>query len=156
ADDRNDVGKLRPLLDNFEDELRHIAELKRHDLTKFSIQTPDPAFTRYVNEHLALQQQLVLYRGWPCNMMGVRDAAQDYTGVVAWYPDEARAMILRILETERSDGWLVRQFSTDGRKGKHDERPYVDSGLWVWELVYEYVCQTRDFSILDEKLPFLD
>jgi cellobiose phosphorylase len=156
ADDRRDVKQLQEVVRNADGELRRMAERKQSELTKCSIQTPDPALNRYVNEHVALQQQLVLFRGWPCNMMGVRDAAQDYTGVVGWYPRQARVMILRILETERSDGWFVRQFSTDGRKGKHDERPYVDSGLWVWELVYEYVCQTRDFAILDEKLPFLD
>ncbi len=65
-------------------------------------------------------------------------------------------MILTILETERSDGWFLRQFSTDGRHGRADARPYVDSGLWVWEMVYEYLCQARDFTLLDEPLPFLD
>lgn len=90
-------------------------------------------FSRFVNEYMSLQQQLVLRRGWPSNMRGVRDTAQDYTSVVAWYPSESRRVIAEILETERTDGWFVRQYSTtDGRKGRHDERPYVDSGLWVW------------------------
>jgi len=65
-------------------------------------------------------------------MMGVRDAAQDYTGAVAWCPEATRELILRMFETERSDGWMLRQFSTEGRRGSHDERPYVDSGLWAW------------------------
>jgi len=150
------VKVLRNTMKNLDTELDRIADAKQERLTRIHIHTPDGVFNRYVNEYLTLQQEMVLRRGWPCRMMGVRDAAQDYTPVVAWFPEKARAMILRILESQRSDGWFLRQFSTEGRHGKHDERPYVDSGLWVWELVYEYVCQNRDFKLLDEKLPFLD
>ena len=156
ADDGNPLPALQAALKNFDGETQAVAAHKRALLTRAEIRTPDPAFTRYVNEYLSLQQQLVLRRGWPSNMRGVRDTAQDYTGVAAWYPAEVRAVIFEILETERTDGWFVRQYSTDGRQGKHDQRPYVDSGLWVWELVYEYVCQTRDFGVLRETVPFLD
>jgi len=156
GDDRTPDDAFRAALSAPEPEFQAVRTQKLVSLQRFAIQTPDPAFTRYVNEFLALQQQLVLRRGWPCNMMGVRDTAQDFTGAVAWYPDAARKMILTILETERSDGWFLRQFSTEGRHGRHDARPYVDSGLWVWELVYEYVCQTRDFGVLEERVPFLD
>jgi cellobiose phosphorylase len=156
ADAAQDDAALEAALAQADREFTEIEARKAQQISRFSVRTPDPAFTRYVNEFLGWQQQLVLRRGWPCNMMGVRDAAQDYTGVVAWNPAPARGMLLTLLETERRDGWFVRQFSTDGRHGRHDERPYVDSGLWVWELVYEYVCQTRDFAVLDEALPFLD
>ncbi len=155
-DDRQTPEALRQALGRFDAEVAAMAARKHAALNRAEIRTPDPAFTRYTNEYLALQQQLVLRRGWPSNMRGVRDTAQDYTGAVAWYPAETRATILEMLETERSDGWFLRQYSTDGRHGHHDARPYVDSGLWVWELVYEYVCQTRDFAILDVAVPFLD
>ena len=156
GDDRTPADGFRQAVADPEVEFQIMRDRKQEALQRFAIQTPDPAFTRYANEFLALQQQLVLHRGWPCNMMGVRDTAQDFTGAVAWYPEAARRMILAILETERSDGWFLRQFSTEGRHGRHDARPYVDSGLWVWELVYEYLCQTRDFGLLEERIPFLD
>ena len=156
GDDGEPEEHLRAVLADVPGELEEAGARKRRAFAAFAVETPDPAFTRYVNEFLALQQQLVLRRGWPSNMRGVRDTAQDYTGVVAWFPEQTRETILEILETERSDGWFLRQYSTDGRRGKHDDRPYVDSGLWVWELVYEYVCQTRDFGLLEETLPFLD
>lgn len=156
GDDREPDAAFATALADAEAELKTVRARKLEALQRFAIETPDPAFTRYVNEFLALQQQLVLRRGWPCNMMGVRYTAQDLTGAAAWYPEAVRGLMLRILETQRSDGWFLRQFSTDGRHGRHDVRPYVDSGLWVWELVYEYVCQTRDFGLLDERLPFLD
>jgi cellobiose phosphorylase len=156
ADAVQEVHAQAGLMPGFDTEVDAVGERKRRFLETFSVQTPDAAFTRYVNEYLALQQQLVLHRGWPCNMMGTRDTAQDYTAVVSWCPQETRDMILRILETERHDGWFVRQFSTAGREGMHDSRPYVDSGLWVWELVYEYVCRERDFDLLACEVPFLD
>ncbi len=156
ADDRQPMADLQRVLANVDGEMTAVAAHKREALTRAEIRTPDAQFSRFVNEYMSLQQQLVLRRGWPSNMRGVRDTAQDYTSVVAWYPAESRRVIGEILETERTDGWFVRQYSTDGRKGRHDERPYVDSGLWVWELVFEHVCQNQDFSILDERLPFLD
>ncbi|MCE9614205.1 MAG: hypothetical protein K8T26_08005 [Lentisphaerae bacterium] len=156
ADDVNPVAMLQETLGQLDAEMAAVAAHKHKLLTRAAVRTPDAAFTRYINEYLSLQQQLVLRRGWPSNMRGVRDTAQDYTGPAAWYPAEVRRTILEILETERADGWFVRQYSTDGRHGRHDARPYVDSGLWVWEMVYEYVCQNRDFALLNETLPFLD
>lgn len=136
-------------------ELQKLGRQKKRVLSQWWISFPDPAFSRYANEYLALQQELVLQRGWP-GMLGTRDTAQDFTPAATLYPGRTRAMILRILEAQRQDGSFLRQFSADGRFGKHDERLYVDSGLWVWELVHEYVCSNRDFSLLARKIPFLD
>ena len=147
---------VQPILLDPEAELEQVFKRAHGEALRFSVLTPDPAFTRYVNEYLPLQLRTVLKRGWPCRMIGVRDTAQDYTAAAAWYPEEARAVLLKLLETERADGWFLRQVSTEGRHGQHDARPYVDSGLWVWELAYEYICQTRDFNVLDDELPFLD
>ena len=120
------------------------------------VELPDPALSRYVNEYLDYQGRMVLHRGWPCNMLGTRDSAQDYTCVVATEPARVRKFLLRLFEVERSDGWFVRQFSTRGRHGKHDERPYVDSAFFVWELLYQYLCHTGDWSLLEERVPFTD
>ena len=120
------------------------------------VELPDAALTRFVNEYLDYQGRMVLHRGWPCNMLGTRDSAQDYTCVVATEPARVREFLLRIFEMQRSNGWFVRQFSTLGRRGRHDERPYVDSAFFVWELLYLYLAQTGDASLLDERVPFLD
>ena len=121
-----------------------------------SASLPDSVLSRYVSEYLDYQGRMVLHRGWPCNMLGTRDAAQDYTCVVATEPERVRAFLLELFQMERSDGWFVRQFSTLGRKGKHDERPYVDSGYFVWDLLHQYLCQTGDLALLEERVPWLD
>ncbi len=123
-----------------------------------SLKTPDECLNRYVGEFLPLQLLWVslLDRGWPSGMRGTRDAAQDATGAVPLDPELARTRLLEILACQRSDGWFLRQYSTAGPSGEHDARPYVDSGLWVEELLREYLCYTRDFAILDEELGWLD
>ncbi len=122
------------------------------------IATPDAAFDRYVNEWLPLQLDWVirLDRGWPVEMRGTRDAAQDATAMVPLDPALARARLIEIFSAQRSDGWFLRQYSTLGPEGAHDHRAYVDTGCWVWELLWEYVCAARDFGLLNERVRWLD
>jgi len=122
------------------------------------IETPDAAFNRYVNEWLPLQLRWVtmLDRGWPTGLRGTRDAAQDFTGLVPFYPQEARHVLLDIFECQRTDGWFPRQYSTDGPEGRRDLRPYVDAGCWVWEFLYDYIRFTGDLKVLDEKVRWLE
>lgn len=134
----------------------HQTKIQNDATPLLPLSLPDPALARFASEYLAYQGRMVLHRGWPCSMLGTRDAAQDYTCVIATEPERVRAFLLELFQMERSDGWFVRQFSTLGRKGKHDERPYVDSGFFVWELLYQYLCQTGDRALLNEKVPYLD
>ncbi len=137
-------------------------DARRRTLESFmsvrSIQTPDKAFDRYVNEWLPLQLKWVgiLDRGWPSGMRGTRDCAQDTTAFVPLDADYCRKTILYMMQMQRSDGWFPRQFSVHGRHGKHDLRDYVDGGAWVWQLLYDYLCWTKDFQILLEQVEWLD
>ena len=123
-----------------------------------SIKTPDEAFNRYVNEWLPLQLRWVtmLDRGWPTGLRGTRDAAQDFTGLIPLCPEESRGVILDIFSCQRTDGWFPRQYATDGPEGRHDLRPYVDAGCWVWEFLYDYVRFTGDVDVLKEQTRWLD
>lgn len=123
-----------------------------------AISTPDPAFDRYVNEYLPLQLGWVrlLDRGWPTGMRGTRDCAQDTTALIPLDAAAAKKTLLEIFTVQRSDGWFPRQFSVRGRSGKHDLREYVDGGVWVWELLYDYLCWTKDFALLAYRTAWLD
>lgn len=122
------------------------------------IWSPDAALNRYVNEWLPLQLGWVnsLDRGWPTNLRGTRDAAQDATGSVPLDPSVGRARLLELFSVQRTDGWFPRQYSMFGPTGQHDLRAYVDAGCWVWELLWEYLCYVRDHAILDTRLRWLD
>jgi cellobiose phosphorylase len=123
----------------------------------FSMQTTDPVLDDYVNVWIPRQLSWValLDRGWATGLRGVRDAAQDYAAV-AWIEPQASREILRLLfSAQREDGWFPRQVALAGGNGRHDLRPYVDSGCWVIELLYDYLRLTGDVDVLDELLPWL-
>jgi len=127
-------------------------------LGKRSVCAPDEAFGRYVNEFLPLQLEWVraLDRGWPTGMRGTRDCAQDTTALIPLDPAACRRTLLDIFAVQRSDGWFPRQFSVQGPTGTHDLRDYVDGGVWVWELLFDYLCHTKDIELLDAKTGYLD
>ncbi|MDD5706291.1 MAG: hypothetical protein PHR35_10215 [Kiritimatiellae bacterium] len=122
------------------------------------IATADPAFDRYVNEFLPLQLQWVnlLDRGWPTGLRGVRDAAQDATALIPLDRAAVRRRLLELFRVQRSDGWFSRQYSIAGPRGTHDLRNYVDGGVWVWELLYDYLCHAKDWDLLREEAGYLD
>ena len=122
-----------------------------------SISTPDAALDRYVNEWLPLQMAVCsVDRGWPCGMRGTRDAANDFAALVPLDAEFSRRIIELSFSCQRRDGWFPRQYSASGRRGKHDLRGHRDGGVWVIELLYEYLYYTKDFDLLGVRLPWLD
>ena len=63
----------------------------------------------------------------------------------------SRDILVGLFSCQRSDGWFPRQYSAEGRTGKHDLRQYADGGIFVLEFLYEYLCFSRDWSLLDEQ-----
>ena len=158
--DKSELEKLTALLDD-DARQRTIDASAKYYQDMFAIrrlETPDECLNRYINEYLVMQMYWVfaLDRGWPTSVRGSRDTAQDANGIIAMDGGLARGRILEIFSMQRSDGWFLRQYNTQDRNGPHDDRDYVDAGAWVWDLLCDYVCYTRDFDILSEKLPWLD
>jgi len=123
------------------------------------IKTGNEIYDNFINNFAPLEMYWVssLDRGWPSSMRGVRDASQDFTGMLPLNPEWTRKIILSIFEHQRkSDGWFPRQISTVSREAPHDMRYFSDGGAFLLELVHEYLVMTRDSSILDERLWWLD
>lgn len=145
--------------DEIYSQARNELESKAENLIDMrSINTGREDFDRYVNRWLPILQDWVcsLDRGWPSGMRGSRDSANDFTAMIPLRPKWSRKILLELCCCQRSDGWFPRQYSAFGRKGKHDLRRHVDGGCWVVELVYEYLCYTKDWTVLEEKMPWLD
>lgn len=125
---------------------------------KNRICTPNEDFNYYMNYWIPMQMDWVasLDRGWPSEMRGTRDSANDYMALLTFRPDDCREMLRTLFSCQRSDGWFLRQYSTKGRHGNHDDRPYVDGGVFVLEFLYRYFAFTGDYSLLEERLPWLD
>lgn len=119
---------------------------------------PDPQLAQYLQTFVPWQLYWVgkLDRGWPSGMRGTRDAAQDYSAIAWLDPAAARTLLLDIFGCQKSDGGFLRQFAVSGPDGKHDCRDYVDSGCWVFELLYDYLRLTGDRDILNLSCRYLE
>ncbi len=126
--------------------------------SKRSIKTENPLYDNFINSFSPLQMYWVcsLDRGWPSSMRGTRDASQDFVGMLPINPEWAKVTILQLLSHQRTDGWFPRQISTISRQAPHDMRNFSDGGAFFLELFYEYLAFTRDASIIDEKVVWLD
>ena len=125
---------------------------------KRSVKTKNPLFDNFINSFAPLEMYWVgsLDRGWPSSMRGSRDASQDFTGIVPLYPEWARSVMLELLLHQRTDGWMPRQVSTISREAPHDMRYFSDGGAFLLELISEYLKYTRDLSVLDERVMWLN
>lgn len=156
----DEASEVSALLDEATRRKEHIAlEAKYETLaTARTVETPDAALNDYVNDWLPLQLDWAcsLDRGWPSGMRGSRDSANDFTAMVPINPGWGRQILETLFSCQRSDGWFPRQYSAQGRAGRHDMRGHVDAGCWVIELLHHYLCFTKDFAFANVPLAWLD
>ncbi len=121
------------------------------------VKTGDPDFNRFVNGFLPLEMHWVssLDRGWPTGMRGVRDASNDFEGMLCYDKAMCKDVIENIFSKQRSDGWYPRQIPF-GDSNKFDLREFVDSACFFTEYVYDYLAYTGDFSVLEKSYPYYD
>lgn len=122
-----------------------------------TVKTGDPDFDSFVNGFLPLEMYWVssLDRGWPTGMRGVRDAANDFEGMLCYDKQMCKGVIENIFSKQRSDGWYPRQVPF-GTGTKFDLREFVDSACFFTEYVYDYLAYTGDYSILENKYGYYD
>ena len=122
-----------------------------------TVKTGDPDFDSFVNGFLPLEMYWVssLDRGWPTGMRGVRDAANDFEGMLCYDKQMCKDVIENIFSKQRSDGWYPRQVPF-GNGTKFDLREFVDSACFFTEYVYDYLAYTGDYSILENKYGYYD
>lgn len=126
--------------------------------SKRTIKTQNKLYDNFINYFTPLEMFWVgsLDRGWPSSMRGIRDASQDFMGLLHLDPAWTRETILDMFLHQQKDGWMPRQISTVSRTAPHDMRYYCDGGAFLIELIHEYMTFTRDTSILEEKVMWLD
>jgi len=143
-------------------------------LSAFKAESPVPSFDSMINVHNPRQcyvtknwsRYLSLYQlGFGADRgIGFRDSSQDAMGVMAHMPDEARALIEKLLSVQRRDGSAMHQFNpltmlaTEGDSLENEERPhyYSDDHLWIILAVCSYIKETGDFEFLRKIIPFYD
>ena len=87
--------------------------------------------------------------------MGFRDSCQDLLGFVHMIPERARERILDIAATQFPDGSAYHQYQPLTKKGNLAVGSgFNDDPLWLIAGTDAYLCETGDWIILDESVPF--
>jgi cellobiose phosphorylase len=137
---------------------------------KLRVDTPDRDMNLFVNMWNQYQckttfnwsrfvslYQLGLGRG-----MGIRDSAQDTLGVMHTIPDQARDLIVKLIQCQYTDGRAYHLFFPLTGEGGVGDAPvkkfdwYSDDHLWLILAVNAYVKETGDFAFLDQQVPYND
>ncbi len=87
--------------------------------------------------------------------MGFRDSCQDLLGFVHMIPERARERILDIAATQFPDGSAYHQYQPLTKKGNLAVGSgFNDDPLWLIAGTDAYLCETGDWSILEESVDF--
>jgi cellobiose phosphorylase len=87
--------------------------------------------------------------------MGFRDSNQDLIGFVHQVPERARERIIDIASTQFADGSAYHQYQPLTKKGNDAVGSnFNDDPLWLILSTDEYIRETGDWEILQERVPF--
>jgi cellobiose phosphorylase len=129
-------------------------------LSHVKVNTPDKNMNIMVNVWNQYQAAVTFdmarnsgyYHGGLLFGTGMRDQFQDILGMVIVEPDRVRKRLLNALRFQFNDGSTLHNFFkiTDyGEKTNHSDTP-----LWIPFGIVEYIKETGDFTILDEKVTY--
>ncbi|MCX8094547.1 MAG: glycosyl transferase [Candidatus Goldbacteria bacterium] len=157
---------LRKKYSDTENVIRAFEKLNRiwdNFFSNFEIETPDKVFNIIVNTWNPYQckttfdwsRYISFYENGEGRGMGTRDSCQDTLSVCCFIPEKVKERIKQIISTTQfMNGDCYHQFFPLGGKG--DLKGFSDDHLWLVQMVYAYICETGDISILNEKIPFAD
>jgi cellobiose phosphorylase len=150
-----------------------LQRLKQHwssYLGSFNAATPDKEFNLAVNVWNPYQcrttfdwsRYVSLYETGIGRGMGFRDCNQDTLGVVHAFPKRVRQRILDLARNQFESGRAYHVYYPITGKGgfpdyaKPQMQFFSDDHLWLILAVCEYVKETGDMTILDEKASFVE
>jgi len=149
-----DITKRYVNAEEFALQEKQVEEMWEGLLAYPSCEIPDKNVQLFLNTWLK-NQIFVTFRYIRSGYIGYRDTTQDSWGYTLIEPDRIKAQILKTLSFMNPDGTCPRNFSPFSREDKHDMRNTMDSATWMGMTIRDYIAETGDFSILDEKIPYL-
>lgn len=136
-------------------------------LSKFSMETPDPAVNSMGNIWNQVQCQTTFKWSRSASFneaggrdgLGYRDTCQDILGVLHSLGTEVKPRMLELLRAQHSFGAAMHHVQPlTWTQGEHNVTPphFSDDHLWLLITVPAYVRETGDAGILDEIIPYAD
>lgn len=133
----------------FEKSLAEVLAQNMRMAEVFRAESPDEYLDLQTN--IWFKRQLSLGKTWGrVYGKGFRDVMQDITAFVSFDPELAKARILYALKHQYISGNPIRMYEPDFTY------PYMDGAAWIPATLLSYLKETADFSVLDEKIPYLD
>ncbi len=132
-------------------------------LSQYNVHTPDDRVDRMVNIWNQYQCMVTFNMSRSASYfesgigrgMGFRDSNQDILGFVHQIPERARERILDLAATQLEDGGCYHQYQPLTKKGNNEiGGNFSDDPLWMILSTAQYIKETGDISILDEKVPY--
>jgi cellobiose phosphorylase len=127
-------------------------------LAPLQVKSPDPAFDVLTN--VWLKYQAMSGRIWgrsgfyqPGGAYGYRDQLQDSQVFLPLRPAETRRQILLHAAHQFADGTTFHWWHP--LTGEGARKPYNDDLLWLPFVVLNYLRETADFGLLEERVPYL-
>ncbi len=154
-----DRAVLEPVVAKYSGETAYAEELARVTEARQAIRTantcelPDKNLQHFLNTWLKNQVYMTV-RYNRSDLMGYRDVMQDCWGNLLVEPAFSRQRFLDALEKMHADGRCPRQFERTG--SKIDNNDFMDSPIWAAITLVDYLKETGDFSILEEKLGYME
>ena len=173
------VEKARPSINRYRDPaqvewaLEEMAAFWDNFLSRLQAETPDTSVNCLLNVHNPRQchttmnwsRYLSLYQlGLGARGIGFRDSSQDVMGILAQLPEDASALMRKLLHVQKRDGSAMHQFNPltmvanegDSREVEGAPKYYADDHLWIVLAVTAYLRETGNLAFLDEKIPYYD
>ena len=127
-------------------------------LSPLEVATPDPGFDVMANTWL--KYQAMSGRIWgrsgyyqPGGAFGYRDQLQDSQVFLPLKPERTRSQILLHAAHQYRDGTTLHWWHPLTEEGV--KKPYNDDLLWLAFVTLNYLRETADFRLLEERVPFL-
>jgi cellobiose phosphorylase len=125
------------------------------------VTTPDREVDVFLNYWIPYQARVAFdvgrvasYYYWGIGRgFGFRDTAQDTLAIVQTDPEKARERILLLSRQMFATGRVFHHFTADGQG---ETTGHCDDPFWLILAATEYIKETGDLDVLEEKEPFLE
>ncbi len=144
-------------------ELQRLQDYWHNLLTTYELDSGDDKLDRMVNIWNQYQCMVTFNMSRSASFfesgigrgMGFRDSNQDLIGFVHQVPERAKERILDIAATQFEDGSAYHQYQPLTKRGNHElGGDFNDDPMWLVLSVTEYIKETGDYSILEERVAF--